>query len=71
MTHRPIESISADEWIRYRWIEVTTWTDRSRMFAQGYLRDPDESAKAKTDVESVGWDVLRAWIAGIRSGGTA
>lgn len=56
---RIVEAITADDWIRYEWVEVTGPSDSQRMFVQGKIRTPDESAKAKADVEAIGWDAWR------------
>jgi hypothetical protein len=50
---RPLSAITDADWVRYRWIEVTTPGHHERHFIQGGERTPDEAAKVVADLETL------------------
>ena len=58
-SERPLSTISALEWVRWKWLEVTQQDDRARLFVIGRLRTPEEAAREQANVNAIGWDEYR------------
>ncbi len=52
-TKRALSSITREEWIIHRWIEVTVISDQERQFIDGWMRTPDEAYQAMIE-----WDAI-------------
>lgn len=65
---RRLSTISAEEWIRTLWVEVTEHRDNERMFVSGGLRTPDEAAREKANGEAMGWEEYRAETRALAAG---
>jgi hypothetical protein len=67
LTPRALSTLSADDWTRMRWVDVTKHGDSERMFLDSGLRTPGESAREQANVEAIGWEVYRGRKALVRS----
>lgn len=48
----PISQLTRNEWVKYRWIDVTQFGDSELMLMRGVERMPDDGAQAARD-----WDL--------------
>lgn len=55
---KPVRDITRDEWITYRWIDITSMGDKDRMLLMGFMRTPEEGKHA-----SLEWDI---WIDSVK-----
>jgi hypothetical protein len=54
-----LTDITDDEWVRYRWIDVTGLRDSERKFLMTGERTPEEASAAQREINDMrhpGWD---------------